>query len=102
MRRLLTKILVGISFLVSAAVLPSSALAAEQTTKFTVENMTCALCPITVRKAMENVPGVESVEVDFGAQTATVVYDSALTTPEAIGAASKDAGYPAKPVGEAS
>nr|WP_262422597.1 cation transporter [Brevundimonas denitrificans] len=30
--------------------------------------MTCATCPITVRRAMESVPGVNSVEVDFAAR----------------------------------
>lgn len=70
---------------------------AAQTMVFTVENMTCALCPVTVRKAMEQVTGVKSVTVDFDAKTATVVFDPAQATPEAIAKASADAGYPAQP-----
>lgn len=68
---------------------------AEQTATFDVPGMTCALCPVTVRKAMEGVEGVKSVTVDFDARTATVVFDPAKTTIEAIATASANAGYPA-------
>ena len=73
------------------------AAAAEQMVTFAVEKMTCAVCPITVRKAMEKVEGVKSVAVDFDAKTATVAFDPAVTTPQQIGAASTNAGYPASP-----
>jgi mercuric ion binding protein len=69
--------------------------ATVRTAVFAVENMTCALCPVTVRTAMERVNGVRSVAVDFAAKTATVVFDPSVTTLEAIGAASTNAGYPA-------
>ena len=69
--------------------------AAVQTTTFSIENMTCALCPVTVKKAMEGVEGVRSVEVDFDTKTATVVFDPAVTNADAIAAASTNAGYPA-------
>ncbi|CEJ16046.1 Mercuric transport protein periplasmic component precursor [bacterium YEK0313] len=69
--------------------------AATQTTTFAVQNMTCALCPVTVKRAMEGVKGVKSVTVDFDAKTATVVYDPSVATPDAIAAASTNAGYPA-------
>lgn len=69
--------------------------AAAQSATFAVENMTCALCPVTVKKAMEKVNGVQSVRIDFDARTATVVFDPAVTSVEAIAAASSDAGYPA-------
>lgn len=71
--------------------------AAIQTALFFVENMTCATCPITVRLAMEGIEGVRSAEVDFETKSATVVFDPALTNPEAIAAASTNAGYPAAP-----
>jgi mercuric ion binding protein len=69
--------------------------AATQKASFAVENMTCALCPVTVKKAMEQVKGVQSVAIDFAARTATVVFDPAVTSIEAIAAASANAGYPA-------
>ncbi len=83
------------------AVLPVSAqspavqVAAVKSATFSIENMTCALCPVTVKKAMEQVNGVQSVEIDFAAKTATVAFDPAVTNIKAIGAASTNAGYPA-------
>jgi mercuric ion binding protein len=74
---------------------PAIALAAERTTTLTVENMTCALCPITVRTAIEHVAGVKTVKVDFGTKTAVVVYDDAQATAQDIAEASREAGYPA-------
>jgi mercuric ion binding protein len=68
---------------------------AALTTTFAIQNMTCALCPVTVRKAMEGVRGVMSVKIDFDAKTATVVYDPAVTNADAIADASTNAGYPA-------
>ena len=74
--------------------------ATEQTETFAISNRTCPLCPVTVRTAMERVPGVKSVHVDFNAKTATVVFDPSAATAEAIGKASTNAGYPAAPVGQ--
>ncbi len=67
----------------------------EETVSFTVEKMTCATCPIAVRKAMERVEGVKEVKVDFDSKTAVVTYDAAMTDATAIGAASTDVGFPA-------
>lgn len=62
---------------------------------FSVENMTCASCPITVSKAMSRVEGVKDVDIDFGNKVATVTYDPAIADPELIGKASTNVGYPA-------
>jgi mercuric ion binding protein len=78
-----------------AAQSAATEVAAVQTATFAIENMTCALCPVTVKSAMERVNGVQSVQIDFDAKTATVVFDPSVTTIEAIAAASTDAGYPA-------
>ncbi|MAN73692.1 MAG: mercury transporter [Henriciella sp.] len=69
--------------------------AVEASTRFTIDNMTCATCPIAVRNAMMRVEGVKSVDIDYAARTAEVVYDPSETTPEAIAAASTNVGYPA-------
>jgi periplasmic mercuric ion binding protein len=66
-----------------------------ETASFTIENMTCASCPITVRKAMVRVPGVQSVAIDYDSKIAVVEYDPALASPAQIAAASTDVGYPA-------
>lgn len=62
---------------------------------FAVENMTCAACPITVRKAMSRVDGVVRIDVDFEARTATATYDPTRATPQDIAAASTGVGFPA-------
>lgn len=77
----------------------ASAEAREATAQFAIENMTCATCPISVRNAMQRVDGVKSVDVDFDAKTATVVYDPAQTSPAEIAAASTNVGYPASEIG---
>lgn len=82
-----------------AAQKAKSDVAVVQTTTFAVRNMTCALCPVTVKTAMERVEGVQSVEVDFEAKTATVVFDPSTAQADDIAAASTNAGYPARVVG---
>jgi len=62
---------------------------------FTVENMTCAACPITVRKAISSVDGVQSVEVNFKAKTVTAIFDPAIIDAHAIEKASTAVGFPA-------
>ena len=70
-------------------------LASERTTTFAVENMTCALCPFTVEKAMRGVDGVKDVTVNFESKTATVVFEDSKTNTGVIAEASFNAGYPA-------
>jgi len=73
----------------------SQAHATVQSQTFAIEKMTCATCPITVKKAMRKVEGVKSVSVDFTAKTATANFDPAITDIAAIASASTNAGYPA-------
>jgi len=58
--------------------------------------MTCAACPLIVRKAMASVPGVTKVDVSYAQKMAVVTYDDAKTSLDAITQASAGAGYPAK------
>ena len=60
-----------------------------------VPNMTCPLCPVTVKKALQKVPGVANAEIDFTAKTATVKFDPDKASPAALIKATTDAGYPA-------
>lgn len=68
--------------------------AGKQTATLEVTNMDCAACPITVRKALEKVPGVESAKVDFKTKRAVVAFDPAKTTSDALTKATADAGFP--------
>ena len=74
----------------------TTALAAERTVTFAVDNMDCASCPYVVKTSMAAVPGVTKVAVSLEAKTATVTFDDAKTNPSAIAAASMNAGYPAQ------
>ena len=77
------------------AALPLVTMAATpQTVTLEVKNMTCELCPITVRKSLEKVPGVRLVKVDFDKKTATVTFDPDQARAEALTAATTRAGYP--------
>ncbi len=93
----------GYANLVASAPPAPTVLAAEdaqQTRTFAIENMTCAACPITVHKAMSNVTGVKSVDVNFDTKTATVEFDPAVTSVDEIAQSSTNAGYPASVSGD--
>jgi len=77
------------------AAMPSSLVAgATQTVTLEVKNMSCAACPITVKKAISKVPGVVSATVDYESRSAVVTFDPSKASIEAITRATADAGYP--------
>lgn len=86
MRKLLTALLAAVPLAVLAVT--------PKTVTLAVQNMTCELCPITVKKSLEKVPGVSAVKVDFDRKTAIVTYDSDKAQPEALTKATANAGYP--------
>lgn len=83
---LLTAVLASIS---------SPLFAAQQTVTLDVPGMTCAACPITVKKAITRVDGVRKAEVDYDKRQAVVTYDDAKASVEQIVKATANAGYPA-------
>lgn len=84
-----------IPVLIAGLVASAGAMAAgSRTVTLDVTKMDCAVCPITVRKALEKVPGVDSAKVDFKTKRAVVAFDPAKTTPEALTKATADAGFP--------
>jgi len=75
--------------------IPLGVLAADpQTVVLDVQNMTCELCPITVKRALDNTPGVASTKIDFDHKTATVRFDPDRANIAALVKATTDAGYP--------
>jgi mercuric ion binding protein len=70
--------------------------AAPRTVTLAVDNMTCAACPITVKKAIARVDGVSKVDVSYERREAVVTFDDAKASLERIAKASADAGYPAR------
>ena len=61
-----------------------------------VQNMTCGLCPITVRMALERVPGVAEAKVDLDKKTVSVKFDADKTTVATLVKATTDAGFPSR------
>jgi len=88
--------------LIASVIVAPAAWAGERTVTFAVDNMTCASCPYIVKSSMAAVAGVAKVAVSFEAKTATVTFDDTKTNPDAIAAASMNAGYPARPTRQGS
>lgn len=86
MRKLLAALLIGLAV--------SAFAATPQTTVLDVQNMTCSMCSVTIRKALEKVPGVINANVDYNHKTATVKYDGNKTNPTALVKATTNAGFP--------
>ncbi|TAK42438.1 MAG: mercuric transport protein periplasmic component [Betaproteobacteria bacterium] len=87
-------------FSVSAAALAlaASVLAAEPArVVLDVPAMNCALCPVSVKKALERVPGVIEAKADLATKSAEAKYDPEKVSPEALARAVTNAGYPATP-----
>ncbi|NRA54477.1 MAG: heavy-metal-associated domain-containing protein [Gammaproteobacteria bacterium] len=67
----------------------------EQNVVLVIKKMTCQLCSITIRIALERVNGVNSAWVDYATKTAMVSFDPTITTIDKIAAAVTNSGYPA-------
>ena len=68
--------------------------AAVQTVTLDVPGMTCSSCPITVKKALMKVEGVQEVKTDFEKKVAVVTFDDTKTNSVKVSMASSNAGYP--------
>jgi len=97
MKRLVTFAALTVGVLASG-----TAFAGEQTVKLAVANMSCATCPPIVRKSLSAVAGVSKVVVSLEQQSALVTFDDQKTNVQALIAATTNAGYPAKVVGQGS
>jgi mercuric ion binding protein len=72
----------------------TAALAELKTVTLAVSGMTCATCPIAVRKALTRVEGVSKATASLEKSEAQVTFDDARTNVGALMKASADAGYP--------
>ena len=77
-------------------ILCTSAWAASKTVTLSVPGMTCAACPITIKKALTEVDGVTDAEVSFDKKEAVVTFDDAKTDVSTLIEATTDAGYPSR------
>ena len=83
-----------ITLIALAAALSAPAWAATKTVTLSVPGMTCAACPITVKKALSKVAGVQKIEVSLEKREAIVTFDDAKTNADALTKATANAGYP--------
>ncbi len=88
-----------IPLLAWVAFLAAPAWAAPKTVVLSVPGMTCAACPITVKRALTKTPGVSKAEVSYEKRQATVFFDDAKTNTAALTRATANAGYPSHLVG---
>lgn len=90
MKKLITCLLLSVS--------AASVVAKEQTVTLEVPTMNCVTCPITVKKALENVYGVKLAKVSYDTKLALVTFDDEKATIKALTDATTNAGYPSKKV----
>jgi mercuric ion binding protein len=77
-------------------ILCTSAWAASKTVTLSVPGMTCAACPITIKKALTEVDGVTDAEVSFDKKEAVVTFDDTKTDVSTLIEATTNAGYPSR------
>ena len=92
---MLTRYLLAAFAFAAVFALPRSAPAAEKTVTLSVPSMYCAACPISVRKALEKVPGVQKVKASYEPKEAVVTFDDRKASVELLLDATKQAGFPA-------
>lgn len=84
--------------LIGALLMSSNVFAGTpKTVTLDVKNMTCELCPVTVKKALEKTPGVSKAQIDFASKTAVVNFDADVVNISKLTAATTNAGYPSTP-----
>lgn len=66
------------------------------TTELKVEGMTCGHCVQTVTRALQQVEGVQTAQVDLTAGRARVEYDESRTGPQELTAVVSEEGYSAE------
>lgn len=83
-------------WLLLVLVLPGCVLAGEpQLATLDVPSMDCSLCDISVRKALQRVPGVVEARADSRRKRAEVKYDPAKVSPADLATALTKSGFPA-------
>lgn len=70
----------------------------ERSVTLHLPTMNCAMCPITVKKALMNVDGIINAKVTYDNRQAQVLFDDAKTSTSTLIKATTDAGYPSTEV----
>jgi mercuric ion binding protein len=76
------------------AIASLSTWAKPQTVTLSLPTMNCAMCPITVKKALNSVKGVTKAEVSYEHKQAVVTFENTQTNTGKLIEATTNAGYP--------
>lgn len=57
-------------------------------------SLTCSMCTVTIKKALQKVEGVQAVTVDYDSKTANITFDGQKIDTGALIKATTDVGYP--------
>jgi Cu+-exporting ATPase len=74
----------------------SSTSVSETALTISISGMTCASCQSFLQRTLEQQPGVRSAPVNLITQTAAVIYEPTMTSPEKLVEAVREAGYGAE------
>ena len=74
---------------------PVQTQSSNESVTLNMQNMTCSMCKFTIKKALQDVDGVQKVNVDYDNKIAAVSFDAQKTNTEALIKATTNAGYPA-------
>lgn len=85
-----------LAMLAALSALGASAAEPPRTVTLDVQNMTCATCPLTVQQVLKRQAGVREAKAEMKTASASVTFDPAQNTPEALARAVTEAGYPTK------
>jgi len=72
----------------------------RQEVVLSVPDMSCPMCPVTVRRALKGIDGVQEADADLESKQARAVFDPVRTDPEIMIAAIRNAGFSATVKGE--
>lgn len=87
MKRLATALILSLAF-------AAPTWAALKTVSLDVKGMTCATCPITLKRGLNRVKGVTKVEVSYEKKEAVVTFDDTKTNVKALTEATTNVGLP--------
>lgn len=68
--------------------------AEKRSIALSIPGMNCPVCPITVRKSLDKLEGIEEVNVEYKNRIATVTFDDTKVDLASITQATRDVGYP--------
>ncbi|WP_461480651.1 mercury resistance system periplasmic binding protein MerP [Porticoccus sp.] len=83
-----------ITLVLALTMVSVSALAKPQMVTLDLPSMNCAMCPITVKKALTQVEGVTKADVSYEHKQAVVTFEDTKTNTDKLVEATANAGYP--------